>query len=47
MQHRWAPGLAILLSMFFMSLAGIPPLAGWFAKLAMFSATISVGSAWG
>ena len=45
--YRWAPGLAILLSMFFMSLAGIPPLAGWFAKLAMFSATISVGSAWG
>ena len=45
--YRWAPGLAMLLSMFFMSLAGIPPLAGWFAKLAMFSATISVGSAWG
>ncbi|MCP3861100.1 MAG: NADH-quinone oxidoreductase subunit N, partial [Phycisphaeraceae bacterium] len=45
--YRWAPGLAVLLSMFFMSLAGIPPLAGWFAKLAMFSATISVGSAWG
>jgi NADH-quinone oxidoreductase subunit N len=45
--YRWAPGLAMLLSVFFMSLAGIPPLAGWFAKLAMFSATISVGSAWG
>lgn len=45
--YRWAPGLAILLSLFLMSLAGIPPLAGWFAKLAMFSATISVGSSWG
>jgi len=44
---RWAPGLAVLLAMFFMSLAGIPPLAGWFAKLAMFSATIGVGSWWG
>ena len=44
---RWAPGLTVLLAMFFMSLAGIPPLAGWFAKLAMFSATIGVGSWWG
>ncbi len=45
--NRWAPGLAILLAMFFMSLAGIPPLAGWFAKFAMFSATIGVGNWWG
>lgn len=45
--YRWAPGLAILLGAFFLSLAGIPPLAGWFAKLAMFSATIAVGDAWG
>ena len=44
---RWAPGLTFLLSIFFMSLAGIPPLAGWFAKFAMFSATIGVGSWWG
>jgi NADH-quinone oxidoreductase subunit N len=45
--YRWAPGLAILLGAFFLSLAGIPPLAGWFAKLAMFSATIAVGDIWG
>ncbi len=45
--YRWGPGLAVLLSLFFMSLAGIPPLAGWFAKLAMFSATIGVESPWG
>jgi NADH-quinone oxidoreductase subunit N len=45
--YRWAPGLTVLLAMFFMSLAGIPPLAGWFAKLAMFSATIGAGSGWG
>ncbi len=45
--YRWAPGLTVLLAMFFMSLAGIPPLAGWFAKLAMFSATIGVASWWG
>ena len=45
--YRWAPGLAIALGAFFLSLAGIPPLAGWYAKLAMFSATIAVGDAWG
>lgn len=45
--HRYAPGLAFVLAMFFMSLAGIPPLAGWFAKFAMFTATIGVGNWWG
>ena len=43
----WAPGLSIALAIFFMSLAGIPPLAGWFAKFAMFQATIGVGNWWG
>ncbi len=43
----WAPGLAIALAIFFMSLAGVPPLAGWFAKFAMFQATIGVGNWWG
>ena len=43
----YAPGLASLLAIFFLSLAGIPPLAGWFAKLAMFSAAIGVQDAWG
>lgn len=45
--NTWAPGLAAALAIFFMSLAGIPPLAGWFAKFAMFQATISVGNWWG
>jgi len=45
--NRWAPGLAMALAVFFMSLAGIPPLAGWFAKFAMFQATIGVGNWWG
>jgi len=44
---RYAPGLALALAVFFMSLAGIPPLAGWFAKFAMFTATIGVGNWWG
>lgn len=45
--YRWSAGLAILVGAFFLSLAGVPPLAGWFAKLAMFSATIAVGDIWG
>ena len=44
---RYAPGVALTLGIFFMSLAGIPPLAGWFAKFAMFAATIGVGNWWG
>ena len=39
---RWSglakvdPGLGVLTGVFFFSLAGIPPLAGWFAKFEMF-----------
>jgi NADH-quinone oxidoreductase subunit N len=40
---RYAPGLATLLGIFFFSLAGVPPLAGWFAKFVMFRSTLSVG----
>ncbi|HIE22350.1 MAG TPA: hypothetical protein EYP73_07120 [Acidimicrobiia bacterium] len=35
--------LAFLVAVFFFSLAGIPPLAGWFAKFAMFRAVIIAG----
>ncbi len=45
--YRYATGLALALAVFFMSLAGVPPLAGWFAKFAMFQATIGVGDWWG
>jgi NADH-quinone oxidoreductase subunit N len=45
--YRYASGLALALAVFFMSLAGVPPLAGWFAKFAMFQATIGVGNWWG
>jgi NADH-quinone oxidoreductase subunit N len=41
-----APGLAFLAAIFFFSLAGIPPLAGWYAKFAMFSSVIAAGETW-
>jgi len=45
---RSAPGLASLLGVFFFSLAGIPPLAGWFAKFVMFKAVLGdPGNPWG
>jgi len=42
----YAPGLAGLLALFFASLAGIPPIAGWFAKLVMFSSVLGVDDGW-
>lgn len=42
----YAPGLAVLLGIFFFALAGVPPLAGWFAKFVMFRAVLSVGGGW-
>jgi len=40
----YAPGLTLLMSAFMFSLAGIPPLGGWFAKLFMFSAALDAGT---
>ena len=37
---RHSPMLAGLVAVFFFSLAGVPPLAGWFAKFVMFRAVI-------
>jgi len=33
---RYAPVMAVMMSIFMFSLAGIPPFAGWFAKFTMF-----------
>ena len=38
-----AGGSAMLMSVFLFSLAGIPPLAGWFAKFVMFRAVFEAG----
>ncbi len=40
-----SPVLAIVMTMFLFSLAGIPPLAGWFAKFVMFRAVFDAHSA--
>lgn len=40
---RIDPRLGLLIGVFFFSLAGIPPLAGWFAKFAMFRSVILAG----
>jgi NADH-quinone oxidoreductase subunit N len=41
-----SPGLAFMMTIFMASLAGIPPLAGWFAKFVMFSSTLQAGGGW-
>jgi len=40
------PVLAVLMAVFMFSLAGIPPLAGFFAKLYVFSGAVEAGLAW-
>jgi NADH-quinone oxidoreductase subunit N len=43
----YAPGLATLMTIFLASLAGIPPLGGWYAKFGAFRAVIDAGGGWG
>jgi NADH-quinone oxidoreductase subunit N len=41
---EYAPGLTVLMTVFLFALAGIPPLAGWFAKFQVFYATANAGT---
>ena len=41
---HYAPGLCLAMSAFLFSLAGIPPLAGWYAKLVVFNAVLDAGN---
>ena len=41
-----APGLAVVMTVFLFSLAGVPPLAGWAAKLFIFRAVIDGHEYW-
>src|ERR671922_1466032 len=45
-RSRRAPGLAVAMALFLLSLAGIPPLAGFWAKSRIFQAAISAEQAW-
>jgi NADH-quinone oxidoreductase subunit N len=42
----YAPGVAVLMTMFMASLAGIPPFGGWFGKFAAFESLVSAGTTW-
>jgi NADH-quinone oxidoreductase subunit N len=44
---EYAPGLAVLLAVFFFALAGIPPLGGWYAKLVIVRVFLDNPTAWG
>jgi NADH-quinone oxidoreductase subunit N len=44
---QYAPGLAATMVVFLFSLAGIPPLAGWFAKFVIFDSLVAAGSVGG
>jgi len=43
----YAPALAVLMTIFLASLAGIPPLGGWYAKFGVFNAVLTARSGWG
>ena len=44
--YEYAPGLAVLMTIFLFSLAGIPPLAGAWAKIFIFRALLDAGTSW-
>src|SRR5581483_4281780 len=41
---NYAPGLTVLMTIFIFSLAGIPPLGGWYATLSIFTAALDAGT---
>ena len=41
---QYAPGLAVLMTLFLASLTGIPPLGGWIAKFNTFKALLDAGT---
>ncbi len=43
----YAPGLGVAMTIFLASLAGIPPLGGWFGKFGAFKALLDAGTGWG
>jgi len=43
---QWSPALAVIMTLFLASLAGIPPLGGWYAKFGVFRALIEADLWW-
>ena len=43
---QYAPGLTVVMTIFLASLAGVPPMGGWFAKFAIFRAVLDAGGPW-
>ncbi|MCU1373371.1 MAG: nuoN [Actinomycetia bacterium] len=43
---EYAPGLTVLMTVFFFALAGIPPLGGWYAKLVIFRSLLDQPTSW-
>ena len=43
----YAPALGVLMTVFMASLAGVPPLGGWFAKFGAFKAVLDADDGWG
>ena len=44
---RYAPAMTVAMTIFLGSLAGIPPLGGWFAKFEVFRVLTTAGDTWG
>jgi NADH-quinone oxidoreductase subunit N len=43
---HYSPGLAVLMTVFMFSLAGIPPMGGWYAKFTVFNTALDAGGPW-
>src|SRR5690606_38660539 len=43
---KYAPGMAVLMTVFLASLTGIPPMGGWIAKFNVFRAVLDAGNGW-
>jgi NADH-quinone oxidoreductase subunit N len=41
---EYAPGLTVIMTIFLASLTGVPPAAGWFAKLSIFNSVLQAGT---
>jgi NADH-quinone oxidoreductase subunit N len=44
---QFAPGLTVAMTIFLLSLMGIPPLGGWYAKLSIWRVLVDANNGWG